>query len=116
MRVAKTKEFNEKILTNYKSPFEQAKEHSENPKMTRTMEQDWKATIKSGIDSELPKASEERKQAIVMKTMYEERYKNQEHEDQHELTFKPNLSKTLISRRKRVYHHTGKWEKSKFED
>ncbi|CAI2375695.1 unnamed protein product [Moneuplotes crassus] len=116
MRMTKTKEFNEKVLTNYKTPFEKAKEHSENLKLTRTMEQDWKSTIKSEIDSQMPKASEEKKQAIVMKTMYEERFKHQEHEDQHELTFKPNLSKTLVSRRKRVYHHTGKWEKSKFED
>lgn len=51
-----------------------------------------------------------------MRTMYEEKTKKVEHEDQHELTFKPNLSKTLVSRRRRVYHHTGKWEKSKFED
>lgn len=114
--MTKTKEFNERILTNYKSPFEKAKEHSEDLKMTRTMEQDWKNSIKSEIDNQIPKASEERKQAIVMKTMYEERYRKQEHEDQHELTFKPNLAKTLVSRRMRVYHHTGKWEQSKFDD
>lgn len=121
MRVNKTKEFNEKILTNYKSPFEQAKQHSEFLKTKRDNEKDWKGTMKSQIDSQMPKATEERKQALVMRTMYENQLnynkaQNKDIQEQRELTFKPNLSKTLISRRKRVYHHTGKWEKSKFED
>lgn len=121
MRVNKTKEFNEKILTNYKSPFEQAKQHSEFLKTKRDHEKDFKSTMKSQLDSQMPKATEERKQALVMKTMYESQLnynkaQNKDIQEQRELTFKPNLSKTLMSRRKRVYHHTGKWEKSKFED
>lgn len=102
MRMTKTKEFNEKILTNYKSPFQRAKEHSSNLRLARKMEQDFKSTLKSDIDSHFQDATEERKQAIVMKTIYEERFKYQEHPDQHECTFKPDLRKTLGPRRRRA--------------
>ena len=116
MRMAKTKEYNEKILTNYKSPFEKAKEFSEEMKQTRSDEQGWKENIKTHFDNTMPNASEQKKNAMVLKTIYEEKYLNHDHEDQHELTFKPDLSKTLASTKKKVYQHTGKWEKSKFED
>jgi hypothetical protein len=121
MRMTKTKEFNEKVLVDYKSPFTQAKEHSEFLKTKRDHEKDMKSTLKSQFDSQMPKATEEKKQALVMKTLYEEelnynKTQNKDIQEQRELTFKPNLSKTLMSRRRRVYHHTGKWEKSKFED
>jgi hypothetical protein len=65
------------------------------------------------------------KQAMVMKIIYEEQHKKQDFGDSHELTFKPktnaNMGSTIMSqkylpRKRRVYHHTGKWEKSKFED
>ena len=116
MSVTKTKEFNEKLLTTYKSPFKQAKEHSEMLSTQRVQEQQWKDTIKSQLDRQMPNVTEEKKQAITMKTIYEEKHKKVEYDDDHELTFKPNLTKTLVSRRRRVYHHTGKWEKSRFED
>ena len=114
--MTKTKEMNEKLLSNYRTPYQRAKEHSEFLKTQRQGEQDWKSSIKSHVDSEMPKATEERKQALVMKTMYDQKHMQQEFEDQHELTFKPDLRRTLAPSVKRVYNHTGKWEKSKFDD
>jgi len=81
----------------------------------RQEEQEWKDQLKQQMDEQMPKATEEKKQAIVMKTMYQEKHKKQDFGDSHELSFKPQF-KTFVSNKKRVYHHTGKWEKSKFED
>lgn len=116
MRVSKTKEFNEKNLKSYKSPFKLAQEHSEMIKTQRVEEQDWKDKIREQVEEIMPNATEQKKHAVAFRTLYEEKHKKQEFEDDYELTFKPDLKQTLRSRRKRVYHHTGKWEKSKFDD
>ena len=112
----KTKEFNEKTLTNYKSPFKLAIEHSETIKAQRVEEQEFKDTIREQVEKMIPNATLQKKDAVAFRTVYEEKHKKQEFEDDYELTFKPDLKQTLRSRRKRVYHHTGKWEKSKFDD
>lgn len=117
MRMTKTKEFNERVLTNYKSPYEKAKEHSESLKQEREALRETKSQLKAKFDEEYKNVTEEKKQFLVTKTLYEETHKKKLDEaESKELTFKPDLTRTLASRRKRVYHHTGKWEKSKFED
>lgn len=113
--MAKTKETNEKLLATYKSPFKLAVEHSEAIKVQRVEDQELKTKIRQELEDKLT-ATANKKDALTMKTLYEEKHKKQVYEDDYELTFKPDLSKTLMSRRKRVYHHTGKWEKSRFED
>ena len=105
MRMTKTKETNERILTNYKSPFELAKEHSAMLATQRDQMKQMKDSLRDHPDAD----------KIVKDTFYN-KPKRDDYEDKANLTFKPDLSKTLASRRKRVYHHTGKWEKSKFED
>lgn len=114
MRMTKTKEMNEKILTNYKNPYERAKDHSKMLETKREFEKDMKSTFKSQLDEQLKETTDSKKYAIVMKKVYEHQHKKDDMDP--EATFKPDLTKTLVSRRKRVYHHTGKWEKSKFED
>jgi hypothetical protein len=105
MRMTKTKEMNERILSNYQSPFEQAKQHSKMLSTQREQLKDMKETLRDHPDAE----------QIIKNTFYN-KPKNDEYEDKANLTFKPDLTKTLASRRRRVYHHTGLWEKSKFED
>lgn len=50
MRVAKTKETNERLVTNYKSPFEQAKEHSKMLATQRAELSDMKNTLRDRDD------------------------------------------------------------------
>lgn len=63
----------------------------------------------------MPKASKEKIDAIVFKTMWEDKHIRKEFKDP-ELTLKPDMSKTNKSRRTKKYYHTGKWEMSRFDD
>ena len=65
-------------------------------------------------ENETANLSKEAKRAVVFKKMNEAKIKENEPFDP-ELTLKPDISKTSVVVRHKVYFHTGVYEENKFE-
>lgn len=113
----KSKQISEQYVatTNYKTPYQQAKEGNLTLKEEKEADAQLKKTIIEKVAYEMPRASKERVEATVFRKMYEKKNIENEPYDP-ELTLKPNMKKTLINRKGVKYHHTGKFEMCKFEE
>ena len=88
-------------------------EHSDNiqiaVRVKKEADVDLRAKLSDQVRDELPAASEETVNAIVTRKIYEQGLLASVPEDK-ELTFKPDMSKTLKRVTERVCYHNGKYE------
>ena len=69
----------------------------------------------SSVEKEMPRATKEKIDATVTRRLWEKRHVAAEPPDP-ELTLKPNTGNSQNTRKFKVYHHTGKWEESRWEE
>jgi len=104
--------------TGYKGLKQKTKDINESFRQTKMDDQAMKMMLRKEFHYEDPLASEARIEAVVHKRLIEQKRAEKAtayDPDIQETRKKPDMSKTLISVKKKVYHHNGAWTHSNIE-
>lgn len=113
--MSKTQITNEQLTQGkYKTPIQKTKELISKQAEERQEKAHLREDLERQIRQEMPKASQEKVDALIYRMTWEAKNIREEPHDP-ELTLKPNTTKTNKPTKLKEYYHTGVWEKSKFE-